>query len=313
MQNKNNKQNKIGVYILVILIIWCVYFLIHHIDKFKQLSLIHPEHLITIILFAVIHYGIIGLITKYLSQPLDLNLGIREAFGLSTVSGLYNFLFPFKAGAAIRALYLKKKYNFKYADFISALSVNYILIFWIGSLLGLLSMLWIYHFEQLFNFYIFVFFVMTSVTLSFIVFHAHTFPETRHSWFNKVIRVINNLTIIKNNQKVLLFTALLSCAQLLNAAIMLYLQFHVFGFEITFVKSILLAVIGSIGVLIGITPANLGIKEAFVVLSATTIGITPVESLSVVLLGRAITIFVLVIFGSFFSYHFGKEIGHTPS
>ena len=49
-------------------------------------------------------------------------------------------------------------------------------------------------------------------------------------------------------------------------------------------------------------PALFKILEAIVVFSALTIGITPVESLSTVLLGRAIQMFVLFILGPIFSY-----------
>jgi len=308
VKNDTGVRNKIGLCILCLFIIWFITFLAGHIDEFKQLTLVHPKFLIAIFLLSTLQYYFIGLITKCLMTPLKFDLATVEAFGISTVSGFYNLIMPFKAGTAIRSIYLKKKYNFPYTDFISIFSASYILIFWIGGLLGLLSILWIYYSQHSLNLYILALFVITFVTLSIIVVQSPTIPQTRHRWLNKFIQIINNWSLIRSDRKVLLFTSFLSCAQLLNAALMLYLLFHVFNFDITFIQAVLLAVTGYLGALISITPASLGIKEAAVVLTATTVGITPVESLSAVVLGRAINICVLTLFGSYFSYHYGKHI-----
>ena len=69
-----------------------------------------------------------------------------------------------------------------------------------------------------------------------------------------------------------------------------------------------LAVISYMGMLIGITPSSIGIKETLVVVSAATIGIAPVESLSVALLGRFVTVGILCLLGPILSYYFGIKI-----
>ncbi len=82
---------------------------------------------------------------------------------------------------------------------------------------------------------------------------------------------------------------------------MIYLQFKVFGINFSFISALFLASIGSLGLLISITPAGLGIQEAIVVFSGLTIGIGVHESLSAALLGRAIQMIVLFIIGPIFS------------
>ena len=91
---------------------------------------------------------------------------------------------------------------------------------------------------------------------------------------------------------------------------MLYLQFRVFGFDIDFIKCLFLASLGSLSILISITPAGLGINEAVIVFSALTIGITPAQSLLVALLGRVISFLVLFILGPIFS---ALLIKHHPN
>ena len=93
---------------------------------------------------------------------------------------------------------------------------------------------------------------------------------------------------------------------------MYYLQFRVFGIEVTFVKCIFLSAVGILALLVAITPAGLGINEALVVFSALTIGITPAESLSAVLLGRAVQMLVLFVLGPVFSYTLLKHKPGNP-
>ncbi|MFH1289831.1 MAG: hypothetical protein ABIH92_00305, partial [Nanoarchaeota archaeon] len=64
---------------------------------------------------------------------------------------------------------------------------------------------------------------------------------------------------------------------------------------------------------IGLTPGNLGVQEAIIVFSAATIGITPAESLSAALLGRAVSLVVLFVLGPIFSYMLVRNGGNSKS
>ena len=75
----------------------------------------------------------------------------------------------------------------------------------------------------------------------------------------------------------------------------------VFGIEINYLSALFLASMGSLGILVALTPAGLGVSEAIIVFSALTIGISPIQSLSVAILGRAISFLVLFILGPIFS------------
>ena len=119
--------------------------------------------------------------------------------------------------------------------------------------------------------------------------------------------MINGWHLIKNNKRLLFFIIVLSSLQILISAWMLQLQFHVFGIGISFMKVLFLTSISSLGIIIGITPAGLGIQEAITVFSALTLGISPVQSLSVALLGRAISFVVLFILGPICSWWLLKK------
>ena len=134
-----------------------------------------------------------------------------------------------------------------------------------------------------------------------IIFFSPSLNETKYSLINRVIRVVNGWNLIKKNKKTIFLVTLLSLSQLLLSALMLYLQFKVFGIQISYTSSLFLASLGSLAIIIAITPAGLGIQEAITVFSALTLGISPAESLAAVLIGRVISMLVLFILGPIFS------------
>ena len=138
--------------------------------------------------------------------------------------------------------------------------------------------------------------------MSFIIIFSPRAPYTKYNWINKFVKVINGWHLIREKKRVIFTVTLLSCTQLLLSSFMLYLQFQVFGFHISFINALFLSSLGSLGILIAVTPANLGISEAIAVFSALTLGIPASQSLSVALLGRVIQIIVLFILGPICSY-----------
>ncbi len=288
--------------VLIILIVLFFFYIKANISDFLTLKLANPLLIILLLALFLISYITISIVTKSLLNPLGISLKNKEAFALSIITGFYNLITPFKGGLAARAVYLKKKYKFPYTDFLATLSASYILIFLVASFLGLISTALIFYLTANFNIIIFLIFLALFLLLSFIVLFSPKFPLTSSSFINRFINVLNGWHLIKNNKKVIAITVILSIIQLLLSAFMLSLQFNVFGVEVSFIKSLFLASLSSLGLIIGLTPAGLGIQEAILVFSAHTIGITTTQSLSAALLGRAISFLVLFTLGPLFSY-----------
>ena len=209
---------------------------------------------------------------------------------------------------AVRAVYLKKKHKFAYVDFLATLSASYILIFLVASFMGLISTILIYLQTKTYNIILSVIFGGVFLVMLFIIIVSPKFTESKdNKWLNRFIKVINGWNLIKDNKKVVFSVALFSLIQILFGSLMIYLEFKVFGLDVGFIQSLFLTSISSLGILLAITPGNLGINEAIIVFSAATIGITPIESLSAALLGRAVSLVVLFILGLIFSYTLIKK------
>jgi len=291
----------ISTLVLIFLVALFIYYIIQHISDFQQLSLVNPIYLVILLALFIFTYYLISIITKNILYPLGVYLKKGEAFALSIVTGFYNLITPFRGGAVTRAIYLKKKHAFPYTDFLASLAGMYVITFLIASFIGLVSTLFINYIYGSFNWIIFFVFLAIFFPLLVIVVLSPKLPLTKNNFINRFIKVINGWHLIKNNKRVIIIITLVSLIQLIIGAFMLYLQFRVFGIEIDFIKCLFLASIGSLSILISITPAGLGINEAVIVFSALTIGITPAHSLSVALLGRVISFLVLFILGPIFS------------
>jgi len=304
------KAKKILQYgIVLVILAFAVFYIVKNIDDFKQISLINPLWLIPLIFLFLLNYYFIGLQTKVLLEPLGLKLKNFEAYMLSVVTGFYNLITPAHGGMVVRAVYLNKKHNFSYTNFFSSLAGMYVITFFIGSLFGLISMYFIKRIYGFFNLIIFFIFLGLFIPLLVILAFSPEFKETKYDFINKFIKVINGWNLIRKNKKILLTCVLVTSYSLLAGTFFAIFSYYIFGINLSFIQALFLSSINSISILFLLTPGNLGVQEVINVFSASVLGITPVQSIPVALLGRFVQFIGLFILGPVFSYNLLK---HNP-
>lgn len=304
---KPQTKKSISIAIIVIIALFFLYYIFKNLSDFKQLFItaVNPLNLFLIIIIAVISISNIfsnGILLDVLTSAFGIKLKLRESFGLAMITRFYNYITPFHGGMAARAIYLKKEHKFPYVHFLATLSAIYIIIFLIGSLAGLISMLFIWIYYGLFNWIIFLLFNIVFLIMMSIIIFPPKFPESKNKWLARFIKVINGWHLIKNNKKIIFATALISLIQLILGAINFMILYSIFNVELSFFKALFLASIGSIAILISLTPGNLGIGDAIAVFSAAIIGIGLTEAVAATILGRAINLLIIFILGPIFSY-----------
>lgn len=119
--------------------VFSLYFIVN-VHQFEPLLHINLLLLLLIAAANVSSVAISGLFTKFILEPFKKHIPLKESFYVSLISSVGNFFAPAGAGFGFRAVYLKKKYNFPYSEYISTLSGNYILVFLVNSFFGLLSL-----------------------------------------------------------------------------------------------------------------------------------------------------------------------------
>lgn len=302
-KNKSQRLKKIvSLSVLALIVIFFVFYLKNNISDFKQLSISNPFYLVLLIGLFVLGHCILGLVLKLFLQPFQIFLENKEAFYISVANGFYNHITPFRGGAAARAVYLKEKHGLLYVHFLATFSANFILVFLVSSFTGIIATLWIYSSEGIFSWMLFCVFLGVFVPLLLIVIFSPKLKESPHKWLNRFIQVINGWHMIKNNRKIIALVFLLLLIFLLTWTLSTQYKYLALGILISFPKCMFLASVHVLSLLISITPANLGISEAITVFSATTIGITPIQSLSASILGRLVGFVVLFSLGPIFTH-----------
>lgn len=304
---KASTKNILSIAIIIITLFLAFFYIIKNFDDFKQMTLINPLWLIPLILLFLINYFFIGLQTKVLLEPLGVKLKQKEAYMLSIITGFYNLITPARGGMGVRAIYLKKKHGFSFTNFFSSLAGMYVITFLVGSFFGLFSLYFIKKTYGMFNWLIFLVFLGIFFPLFFIVLFSPTFKETKYKFLNNFIKVANGWNLIRKDKKVVKTCILATCYSLLSGTISMIISYYIFGINISFIQALFLASIGSISLLIQITPAGLGINETISVFSALIIGINPTQSIPVVILGRIVQIICLFTLGPWFSWRLLKN------
>ncbi len=300
--SKINKKKVLSILILIVLAAFFFYYIYTHISDFKQLKIANPILLLVLALINLIFTFNNGLITKFLLQPFKIDLKFKEWFGLASITSFYNLITPFKGGAITRAVYLKTKHNFSYSLFLATLSGSYVIIILTACTAGLISTFLIYSVYGTFSWIITLFLIALLLPLLVIVIFSPKVKDTKYPLVNKFINVINGWHSIKSNKKVIFSYFFLSLFNLVLGTFGSIVTYKVLGIHLNLAQALFMTSVGSLSVLVSITPGGLGINEAIAVLLASLVGITPAQSLAASIIGRAVGIIVIFILGPIFSY-----------
>lgn len=303
--NENEKSNlrKIAsVAILIVTAVLLAYYIYNNQSDFSQIRLTNPYLLIILVLFNILGIYFNSIMLNVLMEPFGIKLKKLESFGVSSISSFYNLIMPFRGGMAARAIYLKQKHEFPYVHFLATLSAIYVIIFFVGSISGLISMLYIYVYYKIFNLIIFSLFLGFFLFLSGIIVFSPKIPEPKNNILNKIAKVINGWHLIRKNKKVIMVVTFNTIFMLILGAIGTIISYYTIGVHISFFKALFIASIGSISVLVAITPGNIGIGDAIGIYSATVIGVGLTESVAANIIGRAVGFISILIVGPVFSW-----------
>lgn len=294
----------------VILLIFVAYF-IDNAHKFEPLLHIRFVLLLIIAAADILSIGISGVFTKFILEPFNKYIPLKESFYISLLSSVGNFFAPAGAGFGFRAVYLKRKYSFPYSEYLSTLSGNYILVFLVNSFFGLLSLYLLRakangQFGVLAAIFLAIFIV--SLLLTIIKVPLKEAKEAGADRAGQIRRILYRIThgwnFIASHKPLLGKLIGLTFFNLLLTMIIAWAIFHSLHFSVGFAPLLLFSVLGSLSLFINITPANLGVKEAIYLFSSAVLGLSAPQVLSVALVDRGVLFLVL----AFCWMGFGRKV-----
>jgi uncharacterized protein (TIRG00374 family) len=285
---------------LVGLFVW--YFLANR-ESFAPILEINVPLLMFVAISNVLLMGGNGLFLKYIVEPFHKNLSYRESLYVSVLSSIGNFFAPAGGGLGFRAVYLKKKHQLSYTDYLSTLSGNYVIVFFCISLIGLIALAATGSFSSgqalvIAGFLVAIFLGSILATILRPIkpdFIEKIKPSIVQSFVRQINRVANGWDIIKKDRALLFKLLLVTLGNFVITVSITKLIAISLSIQVGFWGLILMSVVGSLSFIVNITPANLGVKEALYVFSATTIGLSTPEVLSIALIDRGVLFFVMVI------------------
>lgn len=292
----------IQLFVLVLLFIGFVYIVLQNKEEFLVLKIKNIWYSVPALGCMILFYLTNGYISKVLLDIFHIRLPFMEWFGLSLINAMGNMLAPFRGGSVANAVYLKKKYRFPYSKFVSNLSALYIIIFWVNSLIGIISCIYIYLNYDVYDIVISSFFVLLFIFLSGVILLSPHISLTSHYFINIPIKVINGWWHIKNHKKEIVLIAGAAFLNIIQAVGITYFEFLVFGITVPLEKVLFLSVVSTLSLFLSITPGSLGIKEAFALYTASVLYVPLSEMIAVSILERLFNLIIVFTLGPFFSY-----------
>ncbi len=290
------KKKWISIALLLISIFLIGVFLYQNSQVFDRLENLNPIPLILIALMFISSLYVNGLCFKILTQPFKID--VKEHFSLSISTSFFNLVSFFSGGMGVRALYMKKKFNLKYSDFLASLFGNYAVILLVNSAIGLIVFVIIYLKFQIFNLVLVLAFSAIFLSTVFCM-TIRNFHFGFDNFFTRnVNKMIEGWKKIIRHKGMVYKLATFVVINLLLGAITNWIAFRSIGINLDFTSVLYLSVITTLSVFtLNITPGQLGITEGLYVISGNILGIPNEQSLLVSLLIRAVNITILAILG----------------
>jgi len=274
-------RKTLSLSILAVLCIAAVFYVRAHWAEFRAVELRSPGCLAIVALGFLANMGFRGLFSYYVLRALNVRLSFPEAFQLSAVTTMANFLLPLRSGAGLRALYLNRLHRLELTLFASTMTALYILFIFVNCLLGMVALTAITGLSDALSLKLFALLAAPCLAAGWAIFLAPPVPQGRGKLRMYLSRIGGGWDQIRGSRPILLAAMLTTAGTSACASLSLYAGFHAFGLSIDLSGSVLLMASQNVGGLIGLTPGAAGFQEAAGLLFSVVLSVTVVETLLV--------------------------------
>jgi uncharacterized membrane protein YbhN (UPF0104 family) len=230
------------------------------------------------------------------------NLGNKESFALAIVNTFWNYL-PLTGGLLARGVYLKKRHNFSYTSFVSTIVASYIISFLSFSLVGLLSILWIWQDKGIFNPWI-TGILLLAAFFSLVMIKVNINLKFGAKILRPLSKIVSEWRTLRTRKKLIFNLFLLDLALIVINALRFYFAGQFLDAEVPFFALLIISSLTLFAILLNVTPGALVVKEAIISFGAVALSYSPTVGLSISLLDRAVSMFWIFLLGAIFTYLF---------
>lgn len=267
---KEHKRS-ISFTVLIVAISLIGIFVSNNWDDFREISIKNYYSLVFISVALLFNQFATGKGMDTLLRPLGVSLGLKETIGLVSVTRLFNQVGPGRIGLAVRGAYLKKKYDFPYTQFGSSLAAINIIMYAIGSLMGVLAAFFVPLNREVTYFVIFL--ALILVLICFLFLFTPSISRKENNILKHIQRALDGWYAIRRDRKVLMNASLWTVLNILSQAAVIFFAFSSLGYEINLQFAIFISSLTVLSSLVAITPGGFGITEGIVVGASAALGI----------------------------------------
>jgi len=305
--------------VVAILVGFFSYYIATHLSDFKVFLRVSPRYIVIIAGLYLSFLVVNGACLKFIILDFGINLEFFEYTIISIFTTFTNTFLPFRGGAGARAVYLKKKYNLSYFNFVASLAGNYVIVFSLNSAVALIVMAFLYLRNGYYSLPVAGVFLSIFVAILYAIIFA---PKNFNFIPIKFVREKGNIIIkgwdtIRTNVKNMLTLYVLALVNLFLISLMTLFEFYALGIKtitgesVNFLQALFLATVNSLSLFISITPASLGIRESLLMLVSNIVNIESSAALSISLLERAISFSLLLLLSPLVSYFVKQELSRA--
>jgi len=237
-------------------------------DVFESLKNIRWQQIVWIVLLDIAAYLINSILNYSMIRQLDPRVTFLDCFMLQYVNNLLNKILPtIGGGAAFRAIYLKKKYQFPYSQFASTVAGLYVISFSATSLIGIFCLLVIYAWFQVFNWIIFLAFAGILLPTLFIIMASPQIPKSDRRVLRVLKSVVEGWNVIKKKPRFVFAYGFLAILLLLISTLQTYISYEGLGIKTNLIPMLYLSTLGIIMAFLNFTPDGIGVKEGIFIFS----------------------------------------------
>jgi len=258
----------------IFVVLLLAFYLYNSRDALVSLRNIKWQQILWIIVLDTTSFLIGGLLNQSLINRFDPTVSFLDCILLQYANNFLNKLLPTIGGGAVfRAVYLKRKYQFPYSQFVSTVGGLYVISFLSVAVIGIACLFIIYARYQRFNLVILLGFLSVLLPCLFIILFSPRIAPSNRKILKGLKSVVDGWNIIKHDPKFILIYASLSIVLLLLSALQTLISYQALGIQTTFIPMLFLATLGIIQAFLNFTPDGIGVKEGIYIFSASLVQI----------------------------------------
>jgi len=286
--------------VLIVFLVWTAYYVSQNTEDFAPIRQVRLSDMLMLTAAFLAIMVCNGLFISTVSRAFQIQLTSLEWLSLSFSSSLANYFLPFRGGAGLRAIYMSKLHGFPITEFLSTLSVMYIMHVVVNGAMALIGMGLIAADGGKANNTLLAFFLLLTLA-GILAMTINLKSKADHEWAPLALlhRLFAAWQKVRTNGALVVRMWVLMLVLTMATVWQCRTAFDAVSIPLSTGGILVYAASKNLATLVSLTPGSLGIVELISIYLGGVLNYSTADALSVQALIRSVAIAVLLIFGPF--------------